>query len=129
MSMDEFKLYSELTDLVPADSVIAGNPWDGSAWAYFVSGRHVLYPHVLAAMNDDKNLLARSLRNASTDPAVCEAAKRLHVGYAINSDELIYLPGNPNNQAYPGLEHLEQVSGFQLIAQVGSNRLYKLTAC
>lgn len=129
MSLDEFKLYSELPELVPADSVIAGNPWDGSAWAYFVSGRHVLYPHVLAAMNDDKELIAKSLRDASTNPAVCSAAKRLHVDYAINSDELIYLPGNPNNQAYPGLEHLENAAGFRLVAQVGSNRLYKLTAC
>ena len=129
MSLDEFKLYSELPELVPADSVIAGNPWDGSAWAYFVSGRHVLYPHVLAAMNDDKELIAKSFRDASVNPAVCAAAERLHVGYAINSDELIYLPGNPNNQAYPGLAHLEQAPGFQLVAQVGSNRLYKLTAC
>jgi len=129
MSLDEFKLYSELPDLVPENAVIAGNPWDGSAWAYFVSGRHVLYPHVLAAMDKDKQLIANSLRRASTDPAVCEAAERLHVQFAINSDELIYLPGNPNNQAYPGLEHLDEAKGFQLVAQVGANRLYRLTAC
>lgn len=129
MSSDEYKLYSELSDLVPQGAVIAGNPWDGSAWAYFVSGRHVLYPHVLAAMDEDEALIARSLRNASTDPAICKAAERLHVEYAINSDELIYLPGNPNNQAYPGLEDLDQAKGFQLIAQVGANRLYKISGC
>jgi hypothetical protein len=129
MSADEFKLYEELPELVPDDKVIAGNPWDGSAWAYFVSGKRVLFPHVLAAMDDDEALIARSLRTAASDPAVCAAADRLHVEYAINSDELIYLPGNPNNQAYPGLAGLDSAPGFQLVSEVGANRLYKLVAC
>jgi hypothetical protein len=129
MSRDEFDLYSEFDELVPADAVIAGNPWDGSAWAYFVSGRHVLYPHVLPAMNPDKKLLARSLNQVSENPAVCAAAMRMDVKYAINSDELIYLPGNPNNTAYPGLEHLDKAEGFELVAKVGSNSLYRLKPC
>lgn len=129
MSAEELQLYEELPDLVPADKVIAGNPWDGSAWAYFVSGRHVLFPHVLPAMDADKTLIANSLNAAASNPEVCTAAKRLNVEYAINSDELIYLPGNPNNRNYPGLEHLDQAPGFEQIAQVGVNRLYKLVAC
>jgi hypothetical protein len=129
MSADEFKLYEELPDLVPDGKVIAGNPWDGSAWAYFVSGKPVLFPHVLAAMDEDEALIARSLRTAASDPAVCAAAERLNVQYAINSDELIYLPGNPNNQAYPGVAGLDSAPGFQLVSEVGANRLYKLVAC
>lgn len=129
MSADEFELYEELPDLVPEGKVIAGNPWDGSAWAYFVSGRTVLFPHVLAAMDEDESLIAKSLRTAASDPAVCAAAERLNVEYAINSDELIYLPGNPNNQAYPGLAGLDSAPGFQLVSEVGANRLYKLVAC
>lgn len=129
MSADEFKLYEEISDLVPDGKVIAGNPWDGSAWAYFVSGKRVLFPHVLAALDEDEALIARSLRTAASDPAVCAAAERLDVEYAINSDELIYLPGNPNNQAYPGLAGLNSAPGFQLVFEVGANRLYKLVAC
>lgn len=129
MSADEFTLYEELPALVPDDKVVAGNPWDGSAWAYFVSGKRVLFPHVLAAMDEDEALIARSFRTAASDPAVCAAAERLNVEYAINSDELIYLPGNPNNQAYPGLADLDSAPGFQLVSEVGANRLYKLVAC
>lgn len=129
MSADEFQLYEGLSDVVNSDEVIAGNPWDGSAWAYFVSGRHVLFPHVLAAMDADEELIAKSLNTAASNPEVCAAAIRLKVGYAINSDELIYLPGNPNNQAYPGLEGLDNAPGFQLVSEVGANRLYKLVAC
>ena len=129
MSSDEQELYAELPRLVPADAVIAGNPWDGSAWAYMVSGRHVLYPHVIPFMDPDKELIAESLRDAQSNPAVCEAAKKLNVRYVITSDELIYLPGNPNNTKYPGLEHLDQSPGFVEVARVGANRLYELKAC
>jgi hypothetical protein len=129
MSEDEFDLYSEIPQYVPGDAVIAGNPWDGSAWAYFVSGRKVLYPHVLATMTPDKELIASSLNRIADNPAVCAAVKRLNVEYAINSDELIYLPGNPNNAAYPGLEHLDNAAGFELVAQVGANRLYRIAPC
>lgn len=129
MSSDEQELYSELPDLVPSGDVIAGNPWDGSAWAYMVSGRHVLYPHVIPFMNEDKDLIAEALRDAQKDPEVCAAAERLNVKYVITSDELIYLPGNPNNTKYPGLEHLDQAPGFVEVARVGANRLYKLEDC
>lgn len=129
MSPDELDLYEELTSLVPEDKVIAGNPWDGSAWAYFVSGRRVLFPHVLPAMDEDKSLIANSFRDAASKPEVCEASKKLDVEYAINSDELIYLPGNPNNTKYPGLERLDNAPGFKEIARVGENRLYKLESC
>lgn len=129
MSLDEQDLYEELTDLVPKDKVIAGNPWDGSAWAFLVSGRKVLFPHVQPAMDADKALIARSFNAAASNPDVCSAAKRLGVEYAINSDELIYLPGNPNNLNYPGLEHLDRAPGFKQIAHVGGNRLYELIAC
>jgi hypothetical protein len=129
MSPDELHLYQELTSLVPADKVVAGNPWDGSAWAYFVSGRHVLFPHVLPAMDEDRALIASSFRDALSNPEVCEASEKLGVEYAINSDELIYLPGNPNNTKYPGLERLDEAPGFKEVARVGGNRLYKLEGC
>ncbi|MBD1590904.1 hypothetical protein HC744_02455 [Arthrobacter sp. S1_S22] len=129
MSPDELLLYQKLPALVPEDSVIAGNPWDGSAWAYFVSGRRVLFPHVIPSMNEDKDLIARSFREALSNPQVCAAAKSLDVEYAITSDELIYLPGNSNNTKYPGLERLNEAPGFKEIARVGANRLYKLDGC
>lgn len=129
MSPDELQLYEEIETLVPEDKVIAGNPWDGSAWAYFVSGRHVLFPHILSPMDHDKALIASSFRDVLSNPQVCEASKKLDVEYAINSDELIYLPGNPNNTKYPGLERLGEAPGFKEIARVGANRLYKLEGC
>ncbi len=129
MSSDELALYKELPSLVPAGEVIADNPWDGSAWAYFVSGRRVLFPAILTGIGADNGLLAAKLNQAASDPEVCAAANRLHVRYAINSDELIYLPGNPANQLFQGIAGLDRAPGFELVAKVGANRLYRLTAC
>lgn len=129
MSEDERMLYSEIPRLVDDNKLIAGNPWDGSAWAFMVSGHDVLFPHVLTTMTDDKLTIAKSLRLAKFDPEVCEAVNRLNVGYVLNSSELIYLPGNPNNENYPGISDVSGVPGFQLVGSVGLNSLYKITAC
>lgn len=129
MSSDELALYEKLDTLVPPGAMIAGNPWDGSAWAYFVSGRRVLFPHVVTLWTPDRTLIAEKLNQAAGDPQVCAALQRLHVEYALTSDELIYLPGNIANTEYPGMAGLELSKGFQLVAQVGQNRLFRITAC
>ncbi|WP_235778915.1 DUF6541 family protein [Sinomonas notoginsengisoli] len=129
MSADEFHLYEELPDFVPRGDVIANNPWDGSAWAYMVSGTKVLFPHVLSRSSPEAITLAERLNKAASDPTVCEAVRRLHAYYAINSDELIYLPGNPQNSKYPGIAGLDHSPGFSLVASIGQNRLYMVNAC
>ncbi|WP_342777836.1 DUF6541 family protein [Sinomonas susongensis] len=129
MSADELALYKKIDDIVPAGSTIADNPWDGSAWAYFVSGRQVLFPHVLTPWTPDRGIIARMLNQAADNPLVCTAVRRLNVHYALTSDELIYLPGNPSTYRYPGMAGLELAKGFELVASVGENHLYKITAC
>jgi hypothetical protein len=129
MSPDELALYRQLDSLVPSDATIAGNPWDGSAWAYFVSGRHILFPHVLTPWTYEMGLIAGRLNEAAADPLVCTAVRRLNIRYALTSDELIYLPGNPQTMRYPGMAGLELAKGFELVASVGSNRLFRVTAC
>lgn len=129
MSADELALYQKIDALVPPNSMIAGNPWDGSAWAYFVSGRQVLFPHVLTPWTYDRAVIAAGLNQASADPLVCTSLRRLNIHYALTSDELIYLPGNPATFKYPGMAGLELAKGFEEIASVGQNHLYRITAC
>ncbi|MCH6469659.1 hypothetical protein L0M17_06605 [Sinomonas sp. 5-5] len=129
MSADELALYKTINSIVPSGAMIAGNPWDGSAWAYFVSGRQVLFPHVLTPWTPDRSVVAKMLNQASDNPLVCSAVRRLNLRYALTSDELIYLPGNPGTLQFPGMAGLELAKGFQLVASVGENRLYKITAC
>ncbi|WP_227903479.1 DUF6541 family protein [Arthrobacter zhangbolii] len=129
MSTNELAMFEELTDIVPEGSAVAGNPWDGSAWVYMVSGRTALFPHIQTPMTPERALIAAHLRDAATDPQVCDALEELNVDYAINSGELIYLPGNPANEAYPGIAGLDGVPGFEKIDQIGTVELFRITAC
>ncbi|MCC9203592.1 DUF6541 family protein [Arthrobacter sp. zg-Y769] len=129
MSTNELALFEQIDELVPEDAAVVGNPWDGSAWVYFVSGRSVVFPHIQALMTPDRALVASSLNQAAENPEVCEALEDLGVEYAVNSGELIYLPGNPANTAYPGIEGLDEAPGFEKVAQVGTAELFRITAC
>lgn len=129
MSTNELTLFEEIDDIVPEGATVAGNPWDGSAWVYMVSGRTALFPHVQTLMTPERELIARSLDQAGQRPDVCAALEKLDVEYAVTSDELIYLPGNPEHERYSGLDGLDEAPGFEKVAQVGSAKLFRITAC
>ncbi|MCC3267164.1 hypothetical protein LJ752_14070 [Arthrobacter sp. zg-Y786] len=129
MSTNELALFEEIDDIVPEGATVAGNPWDGSAWVYMVSGRTVLFPHVQTTMTPEREIIASSLNTAASNPEVCEAVEELDVEYAVTSGELIYLPGNPQNEMYPGLTGLDTAPGFEKVAEVGAASLFRITAC
>ena len=79
----EQRLFAELEQVVPAGSVIAGNPWNGSALAEAVGGREVLFPHLSGAWGSDRSTVAASLAEVSTDRVACAAARRLGVDYVL----------------------------------------------
>ena len=129
MSTDELALFEEIDDIVPEGATVAGNPWDGSAWVYMVSGRTALFPHIQTQMTPERELIASSLDQAAERPEVCEALKKLDVEYAVTSGELIYLPGSPEHEKYTGLDGLDEAPGFEKVAQVGTAELFRITAC
>lgn len=129
MSTNELALFDEIDDIVPKGATVAGNPWDGSAWVYMVSGRTALFPHILTPMTPERELIAQSLNEAAINPEVCAAVEDLNVEYAVTSGELIYLPGNPENEKYPGLTGLDTAPGFEKVAEVGTAGLFRITAC
>lgn len=129
MSTDELELYRQIEEIVPEGAAVAGNPWDGSAWIYMVSGRTVVFPHVQTPMTRERAIVASSLNQASSDPEVCRAVDDLNIQYAVTSDELIYLPGNPANEMYPGITGLDEAPGFEKVAEVGQVELFRITAC
>ncbi|GAA5229551.1 DUF6541 family protein [Arthrobacter cryoconiti] len=129
MSADEYRLFKRLDDLVPADAAIAGNPWNGSAMAYWVSGRHLIFSHIFVPMTPDRKLVARSLRRASFDARVCAAAKRLNIQYVLGSSEPEFAYGKPDDGSYSGMNNMDSAVGFNVVAQEGTATLYKMANC
>jgi hypothetical protein len=117
--------YDRIATLIPKDSVVIGNPYDGSVMLWALADRKVLYPHFLVDNSPDQSYLGRHLKDAATDPKVCAALARQHVEYVLigKNDPSTVL------QAYDGIPGVTQREGFQLVDHAGDTKLYRITAC
>lgn len=125
----EEAFFAEVKQHTPADAMVANNPWDGSALLWALADRRVLFPHLGIQTTADQNYLAAHLDDAATDPQVCAAANRLHVGYLLVGDGAFW-PWDGRTKQYPGIQDPGTDKGFQLVVAAGPKlRLYQLTAC
>ena len=123
----ERSLLERLDTLVPPGAVVAGNPWNGSALGQALSHRRVLFPHLAGSWGRDRSLLAGYLADAGSDPAVCAAARRLHVGYVLDGPSAFWRK-NRRQRLYAGT-HVAGAPGFEPVASGGRLTLYRMTAC
>lgn len=128
LSDDEYQLLSRIDGEVPANAVIAGNPWNGSGLVYAFADRKVLKYHLSQATTPEQDVVDRSLNKAASDPAACKAIRDLNVRYVLDFGTQ-YLLNHPQSRTYPGLADLATSSSVELIDQQGAAKLYKVTAC
>jgi hypothetical protein len=124
---DEMRaFYGRIAEEIPKDSVVIGNPFDGSVMLWALADRKVLYPHFLVEESPDQEYLGKHLKNAATDPKVCEALEHYNVEYA--------LIGGDNREVaeikpYEGIAGIPYREGFELVDRAGPTKLYRITAC
>jgi hypothetical protein len=122
----ELRLLGRLDEIVPEGVSVAGDPWDGSALVWALADREAIYPHMGMVMDPDRALVASSLNEALTDPAVCEAVDDLGIGYVLAMGRHL---SDGGQGGFPGLEGLEEAGVARLVAAEGEARLYEVTAC
>lgn len=115
-------------DLLPPDAVVAQNPWTGNALLWTLAGRQVLFPHLTGVWSPEQRVIAERLRDVSSDPSVCEAVRSTGVGYALTGPLTLW-SWDPLARTFPGLDDLDGAPGFDLLADDGETRLYRITAC
>lgn len=113
---------------IPPDSIVADNPWNGSALLWALADRRVLFPHMSLPTTDDQEYLAYNMKYANVNPQVCTVARRLHVDYLIVGDARIW-PWDQHAQQYPGFADPGSSPAFKLVDSAGDAKLYKLIAC
>lgn len=123
---DEFALLQRLDSLVPPDAVIAVNPWTGAALAYAISGREVVFPHILYGDTPERVMIREHLDEVATNPAVCPVLRSERVTYALD-----FGPREIHNRrsSYAGFDRLDRARGFELVDEVGHAKLFRITAC
>jgi Family of unknown function (DUF6541) len=124
----EQDFYSRLAKDVPADSVIANNPWDGSGLIWALANRKPLFPHLDIAWSDEQRYLAKHLVNLASDPKACQDAKLLHVDYLVIGEKRFWIT-DLRLKDYSGITNPGNRPGFQLVDSDGDLKLYKITAC
>nr|WP_298743336.1 DUF6541 family protein [uncultured Microbacterium sp.] len=127
VSPDEMALMSELDRLVPDDAVIAGDPYTGASFAYALSGRRVLMPHLLMNVSDEMVLINEEFATQGNDPQMCQALADTGVRYILDfSSDGDFMD---NNADFDGLSALGNSPYATLIAQEGDAGLYAVSSC
>ncbi|TPW77236.1 DUF6541 family protein [Schumannella soli] len=126
---DEYRLLERLPNHVPRDAVVAGNPWNGSALSWAVGGRRTLFPHLTGIWSPDATIVANSLGEAQSDPAVCAAVRRLDLEWVVADPGLLW--GSPPEASfYAGIDRAVTTPGvLELVDHQGDAALYRIVAC
>lgn len=127
LTPDEFALIMRLPDLVPADAVIAADPWTGASFAYGMADRRVLNPHLLMEESPAAHVVNTRLSTAGDSPAVCAALDETGVRYVLDfSSDGDFME---NNGDFSGLDGLKDSPYVELVAAEGQAKLYRVVSC
>jgi len=126
LSSDELALLERIDDEVPAGVVVAGSPWTGASLVYAVADRRPLLPAIFGDRRGPTVILMESLRDADTDPEVCEAIREANVGFVLDFGPREVHPGE---HPIDGFAELESSDAVRLLDEEGDARLYEVTAC
>nr|BFF10641.1 hypothetical protein GCM10025699_19440 [Microbacterium flavescens] len=127
LSPDERVLLERLDEHVPPGERVIGNPSTGMGFAYMLSAADV-FPRTWAAPRTDPwRMIEQSLRQAGSDPAVCEAL----AAYGSPTYVLDFGLGedSPGRYELPGMTGFEGKRGFELVDEQGDASLWRITAC
>lgn len=122
----EYAMMDEVARIVPEGVVVAGNPWNGSTMTWALADREPLFPHTKTVADPDRVLIATRLGDAGEDPAVCEALDRQDVGFVLTSPSMLW---GRHPAGFEGLEPGQVARVGEVVARVGSVRLWEITAC
>lgn len=126
LSPDERTLLERLAQTVATGERIIGNPGTGAAFGYALSGADVYPAKWQVPLAPAYGVLAQGLRDASSEPAVCDAVAALDVAYVLDFGAGDRGTGRVR---MPGLTGFAGQSGFELVDSEGSASLWRVTAC
>lgn len=128
-SPEELRALRELSRDIPADAVVAANPWNGAIYLYVVSGRHLLWPTEKTNADPQRKLLGLELDDVGEDAAVCRAAQDAGVTHVITGGQPFAWAGTSRLREYAGVDAVEQSSAWERVDSAGPYTLYRRVAC
>ncbi len=124
---DARELLDALPEIVPAEDLIANNPWDGSGFAYALTGRRVLLPHQIMAISPSAQEVLDGFATAREGSSACDAVRDLGIGWVLRFEPSAKL--GRGAQDYAGLDNLDRSPNVELVERIGTASLYRVTGC
>ncbi len=124
----EAEVLSKVDEIVPADEVIAVDPWDGSAVVYALEAREVTQFHTLGSTLPQYESIPRALKEAETDPEVCEQVLDGDVRWYLSFEDTLGI-GDWARGSFEGFDGLVGSNVVQPVYTVGGVGLYKIVGC
>jgi hypothetical protein len=120
--------FRRIKNEIPADALVAGNPFNGSAMLWALADREVLFPHFRSPQSREQDYVAGHLDDAATNPRVCRAVRDLGVEYLLVGGGT-FRTSEPRWEYFEGLNDPGPAPGFELVDTDGDSKLYRITAC
>ncbi|HEV7147311.1 MAG TPA: DUF6541 family protein [Pedococcus sp.] len=127
---DEAALYRRIAQWSPPGTDILASPWTGGVYAGVLSGRDVVYPHMVTTNDAPRKLLMTSFDEFTTNPSVCRAVKALHVAIVVDdSRKFDPIVSAARIAQYKGLSHLATTKGLTLLGHSKTASVYRVGSC
>jgi hypothetical protein len=126
LSTDEAALLERVDETVPEGDVVAGNPATGASLVYAFADRPALLPAIFGDRRGATAELMRGLRDANTDPEVCDAVREAHAWFVLDFGERGV---HASDDRIAGFSDLADSGAAELVDEEGEARLYEVTAC
>ncbi|GAA1629080.1 DUF6541 family protein [Georgenia ruanii] len=128
LSGPELAMMTRLGGELPADAVVLGDPFNGSAYLPALAGAKVVFPQLGPVRGADARTLETSLDRLRTDPAVCAAARALGVTH-LYTDTATRAAGAKEHARTTAMRGVDTTTGHELVDRAGTAAVWRLTAC
>ena len=120
-------MFDRLGEVVPKDELIANNSWDGSGFAYALTGRRVLNPHQLSTLTPQAEAFLNGFAGARPNSPSCRAADTLDLKWVLDFAAPAGL--GYGAQQFDGLQNLDNSENVELVERIGTASLYRIVGC
>ncbi|MEV8181611.1 DUF6541 family protein [Specibacter sp. NPDC078692] len=128
VSSPEYELMSRLDEDVPADAVIAVDPFNGGSLAYAISGRKVTQFHLNPAPSKDLAEIAQGLDTATAGSEVCRLVTKENIHFVLDFGSF-YMLDTPAAKKYPAFVEIRDSPTLKLVDQQDHAKLYEIVGC
>ncbi|WP_346773803.1 DUF6541 family protein [Schaalia sp. ZJ1691] len=115
---------------IPADSLVLGDPIAGAAYVQVIGQHTVVFPQLTTTLADSatRDLLTKHFNEIHTNPQVCDVVRKLGITHFYEDEDGWYY-NFLRSSRHPGLYNVDTSTGFELLDEGGSAKIYKITAC